>query len=120
MVLLEIEQWLEEKPESKLVIIDTMQKVMPRKSQVANDYEYSVEHLGTLQRLAHQYGVSILLIHHERKNVGVDVFDGMLGSVGYAASTDANLVLKRERMQADAVLHITGKDIEEKELGLEL
>ena len=37
----------------------------------------------------------------------------------YPASTDANLVLKRERMQADAVLYLTGKDLEEKELGLD-
>ena len=117
--LAEIEEWLNEKPNSKLIIIDTMQKVMPRKSQNANDYEYSVEHLGTLQRLAHEHEVSILLIHHERKSLTIDVFDGVLGSVGYTASTDANLVLKRERMQADAVLYLTGKDLEEKELGLD-
>jgi hypothetical protein len=40
------------------------------------------------------------------------------GSFGLTGGVDALLILKRERSQADAVLHVTGREIEENDFAL--
>ena len=68
--------------------------------------------------LADHYGVPFLLIHHVRKQSADDFQDLVPGTNGLTGAVDATLVLKRSRGQADGVLHVTGRDVEEAEYAM--
>jgi hypothetical protein len=57
--------------------------------------------------------VPILLIHHVRKQGAEDFQSLVSGTNGLTGAMDAILVLERGRGQADGVLHVTGRDVEE-------
>ena len=73
-----------------------------------------------VKRLADHYGVAIVLVHHARKDKGgtEDFLAEVSGTNGLAGASDATLVLKRARAEADGVLHITGRDVTEAEYAL--
>jgi hypothetical protein len=71
-----------------------------------------------IKSLADRTGVPILVLHHERKMEATDVLDTVSGSTGVTAAADTILLLKRERGEADASLHVTGRDVDERETGL--
>ncbi|NEA37302.1 hypothetical protein [Streptomyces sp. SID13031] len=70
-----------------------------------------------MQEFAH-HGVAILVCHHTRKAVGEDFVDDVAGTNGLAGSADVVMSLRRARGQADAVLHLTSREAEEREIGL--
>jgi hypothetical protein len=114
-----LETWLEEHPDARLVVVDILKKVRPRASANRSVYEADYEALEAMQRLAGEYGVSILVVHHLRKMGAADPLDEVSGSTGLSGGADGVLVLKRDRGRADAYLHVTGREIEdEAELAL--
>jgi hypothetical protein len=60
----------------------------------------------------------VLVVHHTRKMDSEDPLDLVSGSLGLTGAADGVLVLKRARGQADATLHATGRDFEDKEIAL--
>ncbi|WP_410662782.1 AAA family ATPase [Amycolatopsis sp. lyj-84] len=105
--------WLEENPHARLVIIDTYEKMRgsdsPGQSAYAGDYAAA----SRFKRLADHYSVPFLLIHHVRKQGAEDWQNLVSGTAGLTGAVDATLVLERGRGQADGVLHVTGRDVEE-------
>ncbi|AGM10142.1 hypothetical protein AORI_7560 [Amycolatopsis keratiniphila] len=105
--------WLEENPHARLVIIDTYEKMRgsdaPGMSAYAGDYAAA----SRFKRLADHYSVPFLLIHHVRKQGAEDWQNLVSGTAGLTGAVDATLVLERGRGQADGVLHVTGRDVEE-------
>lgn len=83
-----------------------------------NQYEADYTAMSALKRIADQYGVAILVLHHVRKASSEDFLNEVSGTNGLAGSADATAVLRRPRGQADAVLHITGRDVYESEHAL--
>jgi len=113
-----IEQWLQEHPQARLVIVDTLARVRSFQKTGENIYDRDYHSVVGLKQLADTYHVAILIIHHTRKADANDALELISGSFGLSGSVDGALILKRERGKADAVLAITGRDIEEKELAL--
>lgn len=111
--------WLEAHPKARLVVIDTLQKIRPRQKENGSIYAEDYEALTGLKALADRYHVAIVVIHHVRKAESEDVFDTVSGSTGLTGAADSVWVLTRSRGQSDAVLHITGRDVEEQDLALE-
>lgn len=105
--------WLEENPSARLVIIDTFEKmrgaVAPGSSAYSGDYAAGAR----FKEIADHYGVPFLLIHHVRKQGAEDWQNLVSGTAGLTGAMDATLVLERGRGQADGVLHVTGRDVEE-------
>jgi len=116
----DLEAWLKEHPNARLVVVDTLQKVKPRRRSAGNVYEQDSDDVGALKALADRYGVAIVCIHHRRKgSEGGDDLEAVSGSYGLTGAADGILSLKRERGRSDAVLTATGRDLEEeKELAL--
>jgi len=102
--------------DTRLVIIDSFARFKPTKHN-GNSNAYDVDsQLGdTLQRLALERDVALVLITHLRKMPADDVFDTITGSVGIPGVADALIVLKRKRGEQDGVLHVTSRDFEERE-----
>jgi hypothetical protein len=113
-----LSDWLEDNPHARLVIIDTFAKMRgadaPGMSAYTADYAAAVR----FKTLADHYNVPFLLIHHVRKQGAEDFQDMVSGTNGLTGAVDATLVLKRTRGQADGVLHVTGRDVEEAEYAM--
>src|SRR5215217_4148437 len=109
----ELQRWLEAHPDAHLVVVDILKRVRPRTSPNRNVYDADYEALEAMQRLAAEYEVSILVVHHLRKLGAADPLDEISGSTGLSGGADGILVLKRDRGRADAYLHVTGREIEE-------
>ncbi len=115
--LADLDAWITSAEQPRLIVIDTLARVRVQNgagSVYADDYAAIVP----LKQLAEQHHLSILLIHHLRKNGASDPMDEISGSTGLTGATDCNMVLQRERGQNRASLHITGRDVEDQELKL--
>lgn len=109
-----VKRWCEDHPNAKLIVIDTLQKFRGPSADVRrNAYEHDVATLSAIKDVADQHGVAIVLVHHLRKGDAADVFERVSGSTGITGTADTNIVIERERNQQDAVLSITGRDVEE-------
>ena len=114
-----LEGWLDSNPTARLVIIDVLRKVRPVNDGKGNIYNEDYDTLSTLKRIADKYQIAIIVVHHTRKALDDgDVFNEVSGSTGLTGAADAILIAKRARNTADAVLHLTGRDVTEHEFGM--
>jgi AAA domain len=113
-----IADWLDRNPDARLVAIDVLARVRGPISREVSLYDADYAAVARAKALADQYGVAILLVHHTRKLAAADFLDEVSGSHGLSGAADAVLALKRLRGQADGILSITGRDIEEAEHAL--
>ena len=102
----------------RLVILDTLQKVRGNGVAAGSQYALDYDVLGKLKRVADKHGICLVIVHHLRKADSDDIHDGVSGTNGIAGAVDGSLVLVRQRGSDAAVLHITGRDMPENELGL--
>ena len=111
----DIEAYLKERPDTRLVVIDTLEKARSRKNKAHGDAYAEDSAVGfILTELTKKHpGLSLVIIHHLRKSDSEDPLDLVTGTMGLTGSVDGIMILKRSRGRADAELYITGKDIEE-------
>ena len=94
----QIEQFLTEHPTTKLVVIDTLQRVRAAGGDgnlYANDYQ----DIGLLKQLADKWHIAILLIHHLRKLHDDDPMNMISGSTGLSGAADSAFVLQKHRSE---------------------
>ena len=116
-----LEQQLEDAkkklPDLRLIVIDTLQKI---RRAVDAKYGSDYSELRALKSVADRLGVTILLIHHTRKERDSDPFNMISGTTGLNGCADGSFVLTREKRSENAgTLHCTGRDIESAELSVE-
>ena len=113
-----LKKFVREHPDTKLIIIDTLQKVREAggdKYSYANDYEV----VGKLKRLADDCGICLLLVHHTRKQQADDKFDMISGTNGLLGAADGAFLLQKEkRTDGSAILDVAGRDQQEQRLYL--
>ena len=115
----QIEQFLTEHPATRLVVIDTLQRVRSAGSD-SNLYANDYQDIGILKQLADKRHIAILLIHHLRKLHDDDPMNMISGSTGLSGAADSTFVLqKHSRLANIASLHCTGRDIPDRTLKLE-
>jgi hypothetical protein len=99
-----------------LVIVDTFGRTMrdARPGESAYQRDYGV--VGAYKRTASEYpGLSIVLVHHDRKATSDDFVDSVSGTNGLAGAADTVVVLSRPRQSKDGLLRVTGRDVPENE-----
>ena len=100
----------------RLVVIDTLQMV---RNETESSYGSDYAEIVPLKNLAEQLGITVVLVHHLRKAADSDPFNMISGSTGLSGATDGQLVLKKDKRGGmQAVLYVTGRDIEDQELSL--
>ena len=99
-----------EHPDTKLIIIDTLQKVREvggDNYSYANDYEI----ITRLKKFADSYGICLLLVHHTRKQNADDKFDMISGTNGLLGAADGGFILRKEKRTSNAAtLEVSGRD----------
>ena len=113
-----IARWLERHPDARMVVIDVFAKMRGPSPAGLSAYDADYAAMSRAKRLADTYSVALVLVHHVRKAGSDDFLNEVSGTNGLAGAADATLVLKRARGQADGVLHVTGRDVEEAEYAL--
>ena len=118
----QIEQFLADYPTTRLVIVDTFQKVRDSRSvsgksgMYASDYDDSA----AMKSIADRFDIALILVHHTRKQEDKnDPFNQVSGSTGITGAADTSFVLKRSRTSEMGTLLATGRDIEYQELTLQ-
>jgi len=117
----DIRDSLTEYPQTKLIIIDTLQKVRSSDGPVnAGMYAKDYDDISALKDIADERGLAILLVHHPRKlDDKSDPFNNISGTNGIAGAMDTNLMLRRDDRASNVASPIaTGRDIEYQELRL--
>jgi RecA-family ATPase len=110
--------WLDHHRDARMVVIDVFAKIRGNAPVGSSAYEADYAAVGAIKRLADNYAVPFVLVHHVRKMGSEDFLAEVSGTNGIAGAADATLVLKRARGQADGILYVTGRDVDESEYAL--
>jgi DNA-binding transcriptional ArsR family regulator len=80
-----------------------------------NDYSQTVNGMSQLKAIADDLNIAVIVIHHNRKggDMDGDHMDSALGSTGINATADTTLTMRRKRGTSEAVLSVTGRDVED-------
>jgi hypothetical protein len=107
-----LDQYLEQIPEIRLVIIDIWARVRGE-SNAKNKSVYNIDYADVqpIHALASRRNVALLLIHHTRKQDATDIFDSISGSQGISGAADSMMVLRRPRGEPTGQFAVTGRDI---------
>ena len=118
----QIEDVLKEYPSTGLLFIDTLQMVRDNVSAKVNAYAQDYKDLSSLKKIADNHGICIFVVHHTRKERdGGNIFNDMTGSTGIMGVADTGMILRKdERFGDNATLCITGRDVEEKKLKMQM
>lgn len=117
----QIEAYLADHPDTKLIIIDTLQKIRDSGSVSGKSGIYAGDYddMTVLKNIADSHGLGIILVHHLRKTKDADdPFNEISGSTGIAGAADTSIILKRSRNSETGSLIAVGRDIEYQELSL--
>jgi hypothetical protein len=120
-------------PDLRLIAIDTLQLVMPEKEKGLDDYAHYYKQLDPLHGWSLRNNVAVVCVTHKSKakhQDGDNPFSGIIGSVAIQGTSDAMIMLsknrsKKEKSQddngyvADGFLTVTGREIEENTFPLE-
>lgn len=110
-LLIQLENAIKQFPNTKLIIIDTLQKIRRQ----TNDLNYACDYgeISTLKSFADRNKIAIILVHHLRKQDDNDVFNKISGTTGIMGSSDTTFILeKKSRDESIATLYVTGRDVE--------
>jgi AAA domain len=89
-----IRAWVGSVPKPRLVIIDILERVRTHnRSQQKTQYAADYEALATLQSLAAETQLSVLVLHHQRKMGAEDLIDTVSGTLGIGGAVDAFQIL---------------------------
>lgn len=106
----QLEKFVREHPDTRLIIIDTLQKVRELSGD-AYSYRDDYQIIGQLKQLADKFQLCMLVVHHTRKSPANDEFDRISGTTGIYGCADGAFVLSKERRtDSTATLSISGRD----------
>jgi AAA domain/Transcriptional regulator, AbiEi antitoxin len=111
-VLAVIADALGKHPETALIVLDTLGRIMPLPMQGETTYQRDYRVAVALKRIADDHpGMTIIVIHHTRKAFSDDFIDSISGTHGLAGAADTIITLSRGRGKGDGVLRVTGRDV---------
>lgn len=113
----QIRAFVSDHPDTVIAAIDTFQIV--RKSDADISYGNDYQEIRILKALADELKITILLVHHLRKQGDSDPLNKLSGSTGISGAADAAYILDiSRRSQNGATLYCTGRDIDYREIEL--
>ena len=108
-LIVQLEDYLKDYPNSRLIVIDTLQKV--RTASKDNAYASDYGDISLIKDFADRHSLAVIVVHHIRKQNDSDVFNKVSGTTGLTGSADATFVLEKEKRASDtAKLYVTGRD----------
>lgn len=106
----QLQKFVQEHPDTKLVIIDTLQKVREANQE---RYSYASDYalIARLKEFAGAHNLCLLLVHHTRKQQAEDKFDMISGTNGLLGAADGVFLMQKlQRLKPSASVSISGRD----------
>ena len=106
----QLENFVREHPDTRLIIIDTMQKIREVGGE-AYSYASDYEIIGRLKQFADKHCICVLTVHHTRKQPAGDSFEMISGTTGLLGCADGSLLMqKKKRTALEATIDAVGRD----------
>ena len=106
----QLENFVREHHDTKLIIIDTMQKIREVGGE-AYSYASDYEIIGRLKQFADRHSICIVTVHHTRKQPAGDSFEMISGTTGLLGCADGALLMqKKKRTALEATVDAVGRD----------
>ena len=106
----QLENFVREHSNTKLIIIDTMQKIREVGGE-AYSYASDYEIIGKLKQFADKHSICVLTVHHTRKQPAGDTFEMISGTTGLLGCADGSLLMqKKKRTALEATIDVVGRD----------
>lgn len=117
----QLEKFVREHPDTRLIIIDTMQKIREVGGE-AYSYASDYEIIGKLKQFADKHCICVLTVHHTRKQPAGDSFEMISsGTTGLLGCADGSLLMqKKKRTALKATIDVVGCDQQDQILYLSL
>lgn len=116
--MLTLLDWLDKHPKTHLVVIDTLGRILPSGKANSNQFVDDYQFIGKLQKLSIDRSFALLVIHHVRKQSADYALDRVAGTTGITGAADSVWVLDTGKGEANSILHVTGRDIENQEIAM--
>jgi hypothetical protein len=108
----QIREWAASVTLPRLVIVDVLAMFKPVRGEKDAMYDADYASIKSLQALAAELGIAILVVHHTRKSHDqVDPFEKVSGTLGLSGAADSTLILSRD--QNGVTIYGRGRDIPE-------
>ncbi|OCJ06095.1 hypothetical protein A6U85_03775 [Agrobacterium sp. 13-626] len=119
--LKEIEQYLIDNPDTRMVVIDVLKMFRAGRNSKTNPYDQDYADIRPLTALANKYKVTIIIVHHTNKGnaLAVDPFDKVSGTGGISGAADGTLILSPDETGSIG-LYGRGRDFQEFDMFLRL
>jgi predicted RNA-binding protein YlxR (DUF448 family) len=107
-----IRDWCRSAPMARLIVVDVLAAFRSERRTSNNQYDADYAAIKDLQKIASDYAIAIIVVHHTRKaGADVDRFDLVSGTLGLSGAADTALILDRDAIGFR--LYGRGRDIEE-------
>lgn len=104
-------------PQTRLIVIDTFQIIRGTPLYKETPYAHDYREIRMLKQFADQHNISIVFVHHNRKQHDDDAYNMISGTTGIMGASDTAWVITRDkRSSPEATLHIIGRDTAQHEL----
>jgi hypothetical protein len=107
----EIERWLEKNPTARMIAVDVLAKVRDG-DEGQTMYQADYEAVGALKDIADDYGIGVVVTHHDRKKTDDDFVNMVSGTKGVTGAADTILYLERKRGSDEGTLKSESRDVE--------
>lgn len=115
----DLRAWLTAHRDARAVIIDTLQMMRGQAKRDEGVYAGDYAAISSFKKLADEFTVPIVLLHHLRKESSIDPLEAVSGTAGLTGSADSILVLKREPNDPHGLLYVRGRDVIEAEFAIQ-
>lgn len=110
---------LDEHQQIKLIVIDTIGRVMGASKRGEDAYRADTRIYGKLQKLAQERQIAIVCVTHTRKDVNIDAYDdpftAMQGSAGVMGVSDNAWMIVGKRDSEEKRFLAAGRDIDKQD-----
>jgi hypothetical protein len=110
-------EWAETAANPRLLILDTLARTIPDTDSRKGPYDREVERMSKVQDFASKYGIGVLVVTHTNQAKVEEGQDWMLrvsGTTGIIGTADTTMLLDAQRGSPDGMLHVTGRDIQDR------
>lgn len=117
----DLNDFLDDNEDIKLVIVDVMQKIRSDKKTNQSEYSHDYKDVGELKKIADDHKISLIAITHTRKlKDSRDRLNEISGGVGVTSVADTILMITSNDNSSskDNMLFVTGRDVLEEELAI--
>jgi hypothetical protein len=111
----EIEKYLDRTPDARVVMVDVLAKVRGggNPDDKGGLYQSDYSAVSILKEIADDYGIGVLVTHHDRKKTDEDFLNMVSGTKGVTGAADTILYLTRDRGSTEGLLRVESRDMED-------